>query len=72
MGKKKETRNNGRRLEYRGSAFSTRTKCLRYIPMTGPCEPTLCVHVFSHRGALTSSPVSTSLRSHTMYLQYPH
>jgi hypothetical protein len=40
--------------------------------MTGPCEPTVCVLVFSHRGVLTSSPVSTSLRSHTMYSQQPH
>ena len=68
----KKIRNKSRQLEYRGSAVSTHTKCLRYIPMTGPCEPALRVHVFSHRGPLTSSPVTTPLRSHTMYLQYPH
>jgi len=60
-----------RQLEYRCSDVSTRTKCLRYeyIQMTGPCEATLCVLVFSHCGAFTSSPVITPLRSHTMYLE---
>lgn len=65
--KNKEISNNGRQLEYGGSAVSNRTKCLRYIQMTVPCEPTHCLHVFSHCGALSSTPVNTSLPSHTMY-----
>jgi hypothetical protein len=65
--KNKEISNNGRQLEYGASAVSNRTKCLRYIQKTVPCEPTHCLQVFSHCGALSSSPVNTSLRSRTMY-----